>query len=117
MNVLKELLTCLNISHTDYYVNKIFNEHPDNDNFFGLKKLLEIYGISSKGIHFVNKDLAEITFPCVFSLSNIFIVGIDCTETSVLFKVNGKVKKMIMKDFNALWTGNVLLIDNYKNGA
>ncbi len=115
MNILKELLTCLHIKHTDYYVEKILNENPENDNLYGLQRMLKVYGLSSKGIHFGDKEQAELTFPCVFCMNNQFVVGLDCTERFISLNIDGKQQDVAIEKFNKTWTGNALLLDGCEN--
>jgi len=114
-NILEILLDSLRVKYTHFYFSKLYNEHPYKENMLGLQMMLSEYNIESTGIKSEDKDLNDLTFPCILHLKNKFILVtnidgevLECFWENKLTKINNTI-------INQEWDGNALIIDSAKN--
>lgn len=109
-NIINDILDYLEIKHTNYFVNKLFNEHPHNNDMYGLKKMLKVYNVESTGIKSSDKILSDDIFPSLFHTSQNFVLGISKIENRVTYILDGQIRSMDAYNFKRLWDGNALII-------
>lgn len=109
-NIINDILDYLEVKHTKQYVNKLFIEHPHNDDMYGLMDMLKKFNIESVGIESKDKDLLNIHFPSLFHIKKKFVLGIQCENNSISYISEGEKKNMDYRDFSRIWDGNILAI-------
>lgn len=67
--ILENFLDALDISYTKRFTRNLFEEHPHKNNMYGLKKMLDVYGVNTLGVYVEKKKLSELNFPCILSCS------------------------------------------------
>lgn len=109
-NALTLLLERLNVKHTQYYADKLFNEHPNKYDLFGLSDMLTTYGIENAGLRVERKaDICSTTTPFIAHVGGDFVVvdAISQMQTSYLW--NGKAISLSTDEFFKIWSGVVLI--------
>ncbi len=123
MNIIAELLKEDKIKHTQYFVNKLFKQHPFNNSMYGIIKMLEVYNIKSCGCNIKDKNIAQLSIPSIVNVSKQkdtnsgefdFAILSDINDNIVNIKLNGSIKKYSISTFKDIWDGKavVLLDDN-----
>lgn len=75
MNLLSRILYALRVPHTNFYVDKLYREHPYKDTFWGLSKMLSFYNITNNAFHFTNfDDIYLIDTPFVAQVGSEFVL-------------------------------------------
>lgn len=116
-NIINDILNYLEVKHTKYYVNKLFDEHPHNDDMYGLKEMLKDYNIDSVGVESEDKNLSDIHFPSLFHTNSEFIIGLECVNNYISFIIGGKQMTMNYEDFSRMWDGKALVITSTEDAA
>lgn len=116
-NIIEDLLTYLEVKHTRYYVNKLFNEHPHNRDMYGLKDMLKTYGIESEGIDIKDKDEKKMIFPSIYHLGHSFVVALNINEKGISLLSNGKTEVATLDSFKRAWDGKTLVITSTENAG
>lgn len=109
--ILEYFLDALEIDYTRHFATALFQEHPHKYNMYGLKKMLDVYGVKTIGVHVDNKDLSELTFPCIFHIDEDFVVGLDYNANTVKILQHGKEVTCPKDIFQQSWTGNALVVE------
>lgn len=70
-NLFLQLCEELQIPHTRTYTNRTFDEHPYKYTLYGLSRMLEDYGVESRGVRFHDKEsaLTQLETPFVAQVS------------------------------------------------
>ena len=116
-NLLEQYLDALEVRHTRWFADKLYNEHPHRDNMYGLKRMLDVYGVKMLGVHFKDKDPAALTFPCILHVPNDFVIGMDYAQGKVICLSHGKQTAMALEKFKEVWTGNALVVGETTDAA
>lgn len=109
--ILEYFLDALEIDYTRHFASTLYQEHPHKYNMYGLKKMLDVYGVKTIGVHADNKDLSELTFPCIFHTYGDFVVGLDYSANTVKILQHGKDVVLTQDIFLQSWTGNALVVE------
>lgn len=71
-NILESFLDALEVRYTKRYVRRLYEEHPHRGNMYGLKQMLAVYGVRALGVYMEDKDLLNLSYPCIFHTGNDF---------------------------------------------
>lgn len=108
--ILSDLLTQLDVPHTDEYTNQRFETMPFMT-LFGLSKLLEEYKIKSEGVYLEDKgELAKITPPFLAHTKGGFALVINFTPPRITYMTQGETESMDLQEFEKAWDGNLFLV-------
>ena len=108
--ILEEFLSALDISHTRRFASALYQEHPHRDNMYGLKRMLDVYGVRTAGVYVSQKDPARLNYPCILHTHGDFVIGLDCDSNAVRFLQHGKETVLAHDVFRQTWTGNALVV-------
>ena len=109
--ILDNFLEVLEVPHTKRYTQKQYQEHPHKYNMYGLKKMLDVYGVKTIGVNVKDKNLSELNYPCILHTYGDFVIGLECKAGKVKFLQHGKETTLSHDIFLQTWTGNALVIE------
>ena len=108
-NVLGDLLGELGVPHTARYTEKRFGEMPF-PTWFGLKKLLQEYGVSSEAWRLTDKgEMDKLTPPFIAATAAGEVVVTDVNDGQVEYLTEGVTEMVPREEFENAWNGNVFL--------
>lgn len=110
-NVIEFFLEQLEVKYTHSYASKLYDEHPHKYNMFGLIDILHSYNLNAIGIKVKNNNYTKLSFPCILHIKNGFVVALKLNNRHISYYWNGNVFCMPLEKFNAMWTGNAIVID------
>lgn len=108
--ILENFLDALDISYTKRFTRNLFEEHPHKNNMYGLKKMLDVYGVNTLGVYVEKKKLSELNFPCILHTHGDFVIGLSCDANTIKFLQHGKETTLTHDVFSKTWTGNALVV-------
>lgn len=108
--ILESFLDALDINYTKHFIRKLYQEHPHKYNMYGLKKMLDVYGVKALGMYVENKNLSELNYPCILHTHGDFVIGLDSDANTVKFLQHGKETTLTHEVFRQTWTGNALVV-------
>jgi len=111
-NIFSFFLKRIKIKHTQYYADKLFNEHPHKNILYGLSDMLTVYGIKNAGFRIESKEeIYNVTSPFVAYAGGSFVLvdAIDSKQTN--FILNGKSISISTNDFFKIWSGIFLVAE------
>lgn len=114
-NVLTAMLHYLQVNYTDEYANHLYDEHPYKYNMYGLSMMLSTYKIENMGIRIEDKSqITELPLPFIAHVGNDFVTVYKVIGDKIYYI--GDTDKGIkrLNNFNAKWTGNILLAQKTK---
>lgn len=114
-NILELFLDAIEVRYNKQFADKLYYEHPHRYNMYGLKRMLDVYGVKSLGVNIDSKDLSVLTYPCILHTYSDFVIGLDCSSDTITFLLHGKKKCVNHDTFNGTWTGNALMIEETTN--
>lgn len=109
-NILEQFLDTVEVPYTQLFAEKLYNEHPHRNNMYGLKKILEVYGVNTVGIRIESKNLSTLNFPCILHTHGDFVIGLDITDEKITYMLHGKKTEVEHDVFKQTWTGNALVV-------
>lgn len=109
-NILEQFLDEIEVPYTRMFAEKLYNEHPHRYNMYGLKKMLDVYGVNTIGVRIESKDLSMLNFPCILHTHGDFAIGIACTDEKITYSLHGKKTEVTQDVFKQTWTGNALVV-------
>lgn len=109
--ILEHFLDALEIDYTRHFAKALYQEHPHKYNMYGLKRMLDVYGIKSLGINVDTKDLTVLNYPCILHIHGDFVIGLSCDAESVTYLHHGKKTTRSVDEFRRMWTGNALVVE------
>lgn len=110
-NILEHFLEAIDVRYNKHFADALYNEHPHRYNMYGLKKMLDVYGVKTLGVQIESKDLSNLNYPCILHTHGDFVIGVDCGTDKITYLQDGK-RKIISHDvFKQTWTGNALVIE------
>lgn len=109
--ILESFLEALDIRYTQSYARTLYQEHPHKYNMFGLKKMLDVYGVKTIGVHLESKDLSSLNYPCLLHTYSDFVIVLDNSSDGLTCLQHGKKTKILHEDFKRTWTGNALVVE------
>ena len=117
-NILTHFLERLNVKHTLYYTDKLFNEHPNKYDLFGLSDMLTSYGIENAGFKVESKDdIYSVITPFIAHVGGDFVVVDKINKEQSHYIWNGKYIAISTDDFLKVWSGVVLLAEPNEQSA
>lgn len=115
--ILENFLDALDISYTKRFTRNLFEEHPHKNNMYGLKKMLDVYGVNTLGVYVEKKKLSELNFPCILHTHGDFVIGLSCDANTIKFLQHGKETTLTHDVFSKTWTGNALVVQETTNAT
>lgn len=109
--IIEYFLDCLEIPYTGLFAKKLYYEHPHRYNMYGLKKMLDLYGVKTLGVRIESKDLSILNYPCILHTYSDFVIGMDCEVDKITYLLNGKTTTVSHEVFMKTWTGNALVVE------
>lgn len=104
-----DLLTQLNVPHTFTYSTEAFGKMPFQS-LFGLKKLLEQYGVESAGYMLADKsDVTALKTPFIASTAAGLVIVTDMTDGNVGYLTQGVGERMSVAEFENVIDGRVMV--------
>lgn len=104
-----DYLNLLGVPYTEKYALEQFNSMPF-PTMFGLKKLLEEYGIDSEGYHLNDKtEIDKIDTPFLAGTAGGYIIISDINTDTVSYVTQGITETVPRDDFFTAWDGNIFL--------
>lgn len=110
-NIFELFLDAIDVRYNKQFADKLFNEHPHRYNMYGLKKMLDVYGVKTLGVRIDSKDLLSLNYPCILHTYGDFAIGLDCGADTITFLQNGKRVTISHDAFKQTWTGNALVVE------
>lgn len=99
-NILESFLDALEVRYTKRYVRRLYEEHPHRGNMYGLKQMLAVYGVRALGVYMEDKDLLNLSYPCIFHTGNDFVIGLESNGSRIVFVVTrNKVSATVFRLF------------------
>lgn len=111
-NIFSFFLKRIKIKHTQYYADKLFNEHPHKNNLYGLSDMLTVYGIKNAGFRIESKEeIYNVTSPFIAYAGGSFVLvdAINLEQTNYYW--NGKTISLATSDFLKIWSGIFLVAE------
>lgn len=109
-SIFTQFLEQLNVKHTRYYADKLFNEHPNKYDLFGLSDMLTAYGIENAGFRVEQKaDILSATPPFIAQAGGDFVVVDAIDAEYVRYLWNRKPVSVSTDEFFKIWSGVVLM--------
>lgn len=115
--ILENFLEALDICYTKRFTRNLFEEHPHKNNMYGLKKMLDVYGVNTLGVYVEKKKLSELNFPCILHTHGDFVIGLSCDANTIKFLQHGKETTLTHDVFSKTWTGNALVVQETTNAT
>lgn len=115
--ILENFLDALDICYTKRFTRNLFEEHPHKNNMYGLKKMLDVYGVNTLGVYVEKKKLSELNFPCILHTHGDFVIGLSCDANTIKFLQHGKETTLTHDVFSKTWTGNALVVQETTNAT
>lgn len=109
-NILEQFLDEIEVNYTRWFADKLYNEHPHKYNMYGLKRMLDVYGVKTLGVHCNHADLLSLTYPCILHTHRNFVIGLDCNE-SITYLQQGRKLTLSIEKFKQIWSGNALVVE------
>lgn len=113
-NILSISLDALGVKYTNYYTNKLYNEHPNKNSLFGLVSMLKQYGVVAQGFQLNDyNQMRGIHTPFVAHRRGKFSLVSNCEDSTVSFREegSGKTKKIPFSSFVESFSGVVLTLE------
>ncbi len=116
-NILEQFLDEIEVSYTRWFADKLYNEHPHKYNMYGLKRMLDVYGVKTLGVHCNHADLLSLTYPCILHTHGNFVIGLVCKDESVTYLQQGEKLTLDVEKFKQIWSGNALVVEETTEAA
>ena len=110
-NILEQFLDAIEVRYNKHFADKLYYEHPHRYNMYGLKKMLDVYGVKTLGVRIESKDLLSLNFPCILHAYGDFAIGLDCGTDTITYLHNGKRVTISHDAVKQTWTGNALVVE------
>ena len=111
-NIFELFLDAIDVRYNKQFADKLYYEHPHRYNMYGLKKMLDVYGVKTLGVHIDSKDLLSLNYPCILHTYGDFVIGLDCGADTITFLQNAKRITISHDAFKQTWTGNALVVED-----
>ena len=116
-NIIEQFLDEIEVSYTRWFADKLYNEHPHKYNMYGLKRMLDVYGVKTLGVHCNHADLLSLTYPCILHTHGNFVIGLVCKDESVTYLQQGEKLTLDVEKFKQIWSGNALVVEETTEAA
>lgn len=110
-NILEQFLETIDVQYNKHFADKLYYEHPHRDNMYGLKRMLDVYGVKSLGVRTESEELSVLNYPCILHTYSGFVIGLNCNSDTITFLQYGKKTTVSHDTFKRMWTGNSLVIE------
>lgn len=110
-NVLEFFLDAIEVRYNKHFADRLYFEHPHRYNMYGIKRMLDVYGVKTIGVHTEDKDLSVLNYPCILHTYGDFTIGINCDTDKITYLQNGRTTIASHDVFKQTWTGNALVIE------
>lgn len=110
-NIFELFLDAIDVRYNKQFADKLYYEHPHRYNMYGLKKMLDMYGVKTLGVRIDSKDLLSLNYPCFLHTYGDFVIGLDCGADTITFLQNAKRITISHDAFKQTWTGNALVVE------
>ena len=110
-NILEHFLDAIDVRYNKQFADKLYYEHPHRYNMYGLKKMLDVYGVKTLGVLVENKDLTSLNYPCILHTYGDFAVGVESEADKITYLQNSERKTVSHDLFKQTWTGNALVVE------
>lgn len=114
-NILEYFLGLLNVNYTKHFVRKLYQEHPHKNNMYGLKRMLDVYGVKSLGVRIDTFDPSKLNYPCIIHTYGEFVIGVNCNTDTITYLHQGRETTITHEEFGRFWTGNALVVEATTN--
>lgn len=111
-NLLEQFLDELEVAYTRRFADELYNSHPHKDNMYGLKRMLDVYGISTIGIMVSDRDPSSLNFPCILHVDGDFVIGLSTDRGNISYLHQGSVIETDAEEFRHVWSGNALIVED-----
>ncbi len=109
-NILEQFLDEIEVNYTRWFADKLYNEHPHKYNMYGLKRMLDVYGVKTLGIKNSSKEVSLLNYPCILHTSEDFVIGLEYKSDAITCLIHGQRREIPYEDFMQIWTGNALVV-------
>lgn len=104
-NICSDLLQQLGVKHTPDYCQSRLDSMPFKS-LFGLKKLLQEFGVDSEGISLTDKsEFNKLAPPFLAKMPDGLVIVTEITPDSVSYLTQGVPEQIGLNDFLKAWTG------------
>ena len=105
-DIFNDFLDALGVPHTSGYSAERFDSMPF-PTLFGLKKLLEEYGVATAAFRVADKeaDLKHVTIPFIAPVEDGLVIVTHVDDDTVSYLSQGQLEKMDRGDWVAVWDG------------
>jgi len=110
-NILEHFLDAIEVRYNKQFADRLYYEHPHRYNMYGLKRMLDVYGVKTLGVRIDSKDLLSLNYPCILHTYGDFAIGLDCGADTITYLQNGKRVTISHDLFKQTWTGNALVVE------
>lgn len=109
-NLFIDILQRLHVKHVSETSIQQFEEHPDNDNMYGLSMMLRSYHIETLGVQLptTEESLRQLDCPFVAYADHELVLVTHLDSETVTYVWNGKDITLPYQDFVKQWSGAVL---------
>ena len=109
-NLFIDILLRLHVKHVSETSIQQFEEHPDNDNMYGLYEMLRSYHIETLGVQLpaTEESLRQLDCPFVAYADHELVLVTHINPDSVTYVWKGKDITLSYQDFVKQWSGAVL---------
>lgn len=115
--ILESFLDALEIAYTRHFARTLYQEHPHRDNMYGLKRMLDVYGVKTQGVRLEDKDLACLNYPCILHTDHEFVIGLECGTDGITYLRHGEKATTGHEAFKQAWSGNALVVSETTEAA
>lgn len=113
--ILENFLEVLEVDYTKQFAQALYLEHPHKHNMYGLKKMLDVYGIKTLGILSETKELQDLVYPCILHIPGDFVIGLNCHSNKITYMQHGKRTSASINEFKQTWTGHAIVAKESPN--
>ena len=110
-NLLEQFLDEIDVRYNRSFADKLYYEHPHRYNMYGLKKMLDVYGVRTVGVRIESKDFSKLNYPCILHTHGDFAIGVDCTDKKITYILHNRKAEATLAEFEQTWTGNALVVE------
>lgn len=109
-NILSRWLKYLEVSHSEHFTEKLFQDHPYKYTLYGISRLLSSYNIENVCVKLEDKNtLHELSVPFLAILAEDFVIVKSVDRDRVVYDWYGEDIIMPLADFMKGWSGVVLI--------
>lgn len=112
--IFSTFIELLNVKYSQWFADKLYNEHPYKYSLFGLSKMLLEYNIENVGVNITNKrkGIKELEVPYIAHVGDEFVVVFKKDDEKISYLWQGKQIDVTIDRFIEVWSGIVLLAES-----